>query len=134
MNGAVVPLGVGLAVAPLVMGIVLVAAVTLGQWLARWATVVECVASLTARRASDYGPGIATWLVTGGVVVLGALLTWTSSLASADDMRRSGTVLAYSCELTERGQGGQVVSPTLATPSGTPSRARTTRSPSPWVS
>lgn len=115
---AVLPLGIGLALAPLTIAVTLVSAIAIGQHVARGAVRGEGGASLTPRRVVDYYPKLGSWLVVAATLALGFFLAWTSTIASADSEGRAGRVLAYECTV-EAMENGQDVS-RIVTGAGSP--------------
>lgn len=90
-------LGQGLLLIPAVFALVQIAATIAGELATRGAARSGGGAALETRWVRDYLPRPLTWEVTGGAVALAILLTWTTAIASSDDMGRAGRTLEYVC-------------------------------------
>lgn len=101
------------AIAPMVAGVLLVAGVLVGQGLARGAARVPGRASLERRGMRDYLPRGLTIAVGVALVLLAALLAWTTANASATD---DGHMRGYAYECTVDLGGEQMVSTHLRSP------------------
>ncbi|MGW1889284.1 hypothetical protein ACWCP6_03355 [Streptomyces sp. NPDC002004] len=90
-------LGVGILYAVLAFGLSAVAGVVAGDALAAPSRGAVRTAGLAPRRVRDYLPRRMTPLLLGEAVALAALLTVAATVASPDDLGRSGRSIAATC-------------------------------------
>lgn len=81
-------------VAPIVVGLSVVVAIMVGQQLSYAKARVVGVAAIETRRVRDYLPPRSLARLAGAVVVLLAVLGYTTLVASPDDMGRAGRAIS----------------------------------------
>jgi hypothetical protein len=91
-------LGMGLMVAAPIFGASVLAGVLAGEISVRAPTGRTRRASIAVRRASDYAPRLLACSVAAALAGLGALLTMTTLMGSADSLGNAGRTLIRLCE------------------------------------
>lgn len=90
-------LGRGLLLAAPLLALCVLLGVVIGELGVRPPAGDRRSAALEVRSARDALPRVLTPLVVAALVVLGALLAFTSAVASADDLGRAGRALSRAC-------------------------------------
>lgn len=90
-------LGRGLLLAVPLLCLCVLLGVVAGELRVRPPAADRRSAPLEVRAARDYLPAVLTPLVGAATVVLGALLAFTTAIASADDLGRAGRALSRAC-------------------------------------